>query len=156
MLVVKIDELEDENKALEEGNDEVINVDILKKEAKDLEDRKEAFIKEIEGMDAERIKLQTIVEELQEKGLDKVDDSFEVLELKIGLLGLRRKQLNIPRNLWKRTVNWKPHWKPWSEKSQLLSGVKAVESIDGRKEGEVKLMVESKDDKSNKEKIAKK
>ena len=79
MLVVKIDELEDENKALEEGNDEVINVDILKKEAKDLEDRKEAFIKEIEGMDAERIKLQTIVEELQEKGLDKVDDSFEVL-----------------------------------------------------------------------------
>ena len=100
MLVVKIDELEDENKALEEGNDEVINVDILKKEeAKDLEDRKEAFIKEIEGMDAERIKLQTIVEELQEKGLDKVDDSFEVLELKIGLLGLRRKQLNIPRNL---------------------------------------------------------
>jgi len=105
MLVVKIDELEDENKALEEGNDEVINVDILKKEAKDLEDRKEAFIKEIEGMDAERIKLQTIVEELQEKGLDKVDDSFEVLELKIGLLGLRRKQLNIPRNLRKRTVN---------------------------------------------------
>ena len=99
MLVVKIDELEDENKALEEGNDEVINVDILKKEAKDLEDRKEAFIKETEGMDAERIKLQTIVEELQEKGLDKVDDSFEVLELKIGLLGLRRKQLNIPRNL---------------------------------------------------------
>ena len=105
MLVVKIDELEDENKALEEGNDEVINVDILKKEAKDLEDRKEAFIKEIEGMDAERIKLQTIVEELQEKSLDKVDDSFEVLELKIGLLGLRRKQLNIPRNLRKRTVN---------------------------------------------------
>ena len=105
MLVVKIDELEDENKALEEGNDEVINVDILKKEAKDLEDRKEAFIKEIEGMDAERIKLQTIVEELQEKGLDKVDDSFEVLELKIGLLGLRRKQLNIPRDLRKRTVN---------------------------------------------------
>ena len=48
MLVVKIDELEDENKALEEGNDEVINVDILEKEAKDLEDRKEAFIKEIE------------------------------------------------------------------------------------------------------------
>ena len=105
MLVVKIDELEDENKAREEGNDEVINVDILEKEAKDLEDRKEAFIKEIEGMDAERIKLQTIVEELQEKGLDKVDDSFEVLELKIGLLGLRRKQLNIPRNLRKRTVN---------------------------------------------------
>ena len=105
MLVVKIDELEDENKALEEGNDEVINVDILKKEAKDLEDRKGAFIKEIEGMDAERIKLQTIVEELQEKGLDKVDDSFEVLELKIGLLGLRRKQLNIPRDLRKRTVN---------------------------------------------------
>ena len=100
MLVVKIDELEDENKALEEGNDEVINVDILKKEAKDLEDRKEAFIKEIEGMDAERIKLQT---ELQEKGLD--DDCFEVLELKIGLLGLRGKQLNIPRNLRKRTVN---------------------------------------------------
>ena len=35
-------------------------------------------------------------------------------------------------------------------------GVKAVESIDGRKEGEEKLMVDSKDDKSNKEKIAKK
>ena len=105
MFVVKIDELEDENKALEEGNDEVINVDILEKEAKDLEDRKVAFIKQIEGIDAERIKLKTIVEELQEKGLDKVDDSFEVLELKIGLLGLRRKQLNIPRNLRKRTVN---------------------------------------------------
>ena len=60
---------------------------------------KRLLLRRLKGMDEERIKLQTIVEELQEKGLDKVDDSFEVLELKIGLLGLRGKQLNIPRNL---------------------------------------------------------
>ena len=101
MLEMRIDELEEEKRGLEEGSDEGDDVSKFKKDVEDLESKKKAFIKEIEEMDAERIKLQLAVEELKENGMEKVDDSSEVLELKDRIARVTKKAIRDCNELGK-------------------------------------------------------
>ena len=93
LLEMRIDELEEEKKALEEGKAEGDCVANLQDEIDDLEKKKVSLIREFEELDAEKIKLQLEVEELRENGQEKVDDSSEVLELKDKISRITKKAM---------------------------------------------------------------